>query len=71
LISQPSTIICLAQQYSSHAAAAALLSARSGPLLRSASAVVTMVSQGFHVFRIDGYSCSTTIPEFFLFFNPF
>ncbi|CAL5008369.1 unnamed protein product [Urochloa decumbens] len=43
-------------------AAAPLLSAAIGPLSRSTSGVVARVSRAFHIFRIDGYSWSTTLP---------
>ncbi|CAN6301649.1 unnamed protein product [Urochloa humidicola] len=39
-----------------------LTAAGAAPPVRSASAVVAKPARGFHVFRIDGYSLTTTLP---------
>ncbi|CAL5008361.1 unnamed protein product [Urochloa decumbens] len=39
-----------------------LTAAGAAPPVRSASAVVAKAARGFHVFRVDGYSVTTTLP---------
>ncbi|CAO2199859.1 unnamed protein product [Urochloa humidicola] len=39
-----------------------LSAAGAAPASRSASAVVAKPARGFHVFRVDGYSVTTTFP---------
>ncbi|CAL4929984.1 unnamed protein product [Urochloa decumbens] len=39
-----------------------LTAAGAAPPARSASAVVAKAARGFHVFRVDGYSVTTTLP---------
>ncbi|CAO2205803.1 unnamed protein product [Urochloa humidicola] len=39
-----------------------LTAAGATPPSRSASAVVAKTARGFHVFRVDGYSVTTTLP---------